>query len=534
MLSSPSHPHKALTLLAVCLGTFMLITDVMIVVVALPSIRTTLHTGFSGEQWTIDAYSLSLAALLLPTGSLADILGRRRVFAAGLAAFTASSLLCGVAGSGLELIGFRALQGIGGATVFATSLALLAQTFRDRGLGMALGIWSAVVTLGLGCAPVLGGLLTELSWRWIFFVNVPVGVAAIACTLIGVPEFRPPHSRRIDLAGGGVFTLGLVALIYGLIESGSSGWGSDRVIIALAVAAAALAGFPLIERTRRQPMTDLSLLRKPTFTGGLAAAFGMNGSLYAILLYLVLYLRSGLHYSALGTGLRLIVITGSATATTIPAGRLSEHVPIRWLSGPGLGLIGLGLLLMCGLHAGTGWTHLILGFAIAGAGGGLVTPPLASAAVGVVQPQDAGMASGINSTFRQIGLATSVAALGSIFDSKIGGATAATVTGRYASALNEVLIIAACVAFVAGGLALVLIRRTDFHGVDRPGAAGRSPGGRRGDVSSGVPTSPASVSLSSAIAHGVTRCAQIVYPMPRVPWCGRTGNGTIITRPLHV
>jgi EmrB/QacA subfamily drug resistance transporter len=471
MLSAPAHPHRALTLLAVCLGTFMLTIDVSIVIVALPSIRTALHTSLSDEQWTIDAYSLSLAALLLPTGSLADVLGRRRVFAAGLAAFTAGSLLCGIAGSGVELIVFRALQGIGGATVFATSLALLAQTFDGRRRGTALGIWGAVITLGLGCAPVLGGLLTELSWRWIFFVNIPVGVAAIAMTLIGVQEFRPSGSPRIDLPGAGVFTLGLAALIYGLITSENAGWSSDRVITALAVAVTALASFPLIERVRRQPMFDLSLLRKPTFIGGLAAACGVNGSLYAILLYLVVYLQNGLHYSALGTGLRLIVITGGAMATSIPAGRLSGRVPVRWLIGPGLGLTGLGLLLMRGLHAGSGWTHLILGMAVAGAGSGLVTPPLASTAVGVVQPRDAGMASGINATFRQIGIATSVAVLGSIFGSRAGGAAPATVTGRYASALNQVLLIAACVAFTAGALSLVLIRRKDFHAAAAPAAS---------------------------------------------------------------
>lgn len=480
MLSLPSHPRRALALLAVCLGTFMLTIDVTIVIVALPSIHAVLHTSLSDEQWTIDAYSLSLAALLLPAGSLADILGRRRVFAAGLALFTIGSLLCGIAGSGLEIVLFRALQGIGGAIVFATSLALLTQTFTGRRFAAVLGIWGAVITVGLGCAPVLGGLLTEVSWRLIFFVNLPVGVTAIIMTLIGVPEFRPPRSRRIDLPGSGVFTLGLVALIYGLTESGSDGWGSVPVITALAVAAAALASFPLIERRRRQPMFDLALLRKPTFVGGLAAAFGMNGSLYAVLLYLVSYLQDGLHYSALGTGLRLIVITAAATAVTIPAGRVSARVPARWLIGPGLVLIGLGLLLMTGLDAGSGWTRLILGMAVAGAGAGLVTPPLASTAVRVVQPEDAGMASGVNSTFRQIGIAVSVAVLGGIFDAriggakiggaKIGGATPATLTARYASALDEVLLIAACVAFAAGTLALALIRGKDFHAATGPAA----------------------------------------------------------------
>jgi MFS family permease len=196
MLSPPSHPHKMLTLLAVCLGTFMLLIDLTIVIVALPAIRSAFHTSFSDIQWTIDAYSLSLAALLLPTGSLADILGRRRVFVAGLAVFTIGSLLCGIAGSGAELVAFRALQGVGGATIFATSLALLAQTFQGRERGVAFGIWGAVVTLAGALGPVLGGLLTtELSWRWIFFVNLPLGVIAILVTLVGVQEFRPTHSR---------------------------------------------------------------------------------------------------------------------------------------------------------------------------------------------------------------------------------------------------------------------------------------------------------------------------------------------------
>jgi EmrB/QacA subfamily drug resistance transporter len=467
MFSSPSHPNKTLTLIAVCLGTFMLLVDVTIVVVALPSIRDSLHTSFSDVQWTIDAYSLSLAALLLPTGSLADILGRRRVFALGLAIFTLGSLLCGIAGSGLELIIFRAAQGIGGATVFATSLALLAQTFHGPERGVAFGVWGAVAGVATALGPALGGLLTtELSWRWIFFVNLPFGVAAIVITLIGVQEFRPPHARRIDLPGFGVFTLGLVGLVYGLIESSRAGWGATQVVAALAVAVVALTAFPFVERARREPMFDFALFRKPTFVGGSIAAFGMNGSLFAVLLYIVLYLQNGLHYSALGTGVRLIVITGGSLITAIPAGRLSEKMPVRWLIGPGLALVGIGLLLMRGIGPHTSWTHLILGFAIAGAGSGMVNPPLASTAVGVVEPRNAGMASGINTTFRQIGIATSVAALGSIFASKLKGATASTITAHYASALDDLLLIVAIVALVAAALSLVLIRGKDFvpHG----------------------------------------------------------------------
>ncbi len=207
---------------------------------------------------------------------------------------------------------FRALQGIGGATIFATSLALLAQPSTGASAGWRSGPgapWSPWRARG----PVLGGLLaTELSWRPIFFVNLPFGIIAIIVTLIGVQEFRPPHSRRIDIPGFALFTLGLVALVYGLIESGRPGWGSTRVIVSLAAAAASLGTFPILERARREPMFDLALLRKPTFVGGLVGAFGMNGSLYAMLLELVIYLQDGLHESALGAGARLVVITAGS------------------------------------------------------------------------------------------------------------------------------------------------------------------------------------------------------------------------------
>src|SRR3984957_429594 len=288
MTSSPT--HKNWTLLAVSLGTFMLLVDITIVVVALPSIRGDLHTTLSDVQWTVDAYSLSLAALLLPTGSLADIVGRRTVVAGGLAIFTVGSLLCGLASSGLMLILFRVLQGAGGAAVFSTSLALLAQTFHGRERGVAFGVWGAVAAIATALGPLLGGLLTTgLSWHWIFYVNLPVGALAILITLTRVQEFRPPHARRIDFVGFALFTIGLTALVYGLIESSRRGWGSGLVLGALVVAAVMLVAFPLAERLVREPMFDLSLFRKPTFVGGSIAAFGMNGSLAALLLYLVVY-----------------------------------------------------------------------------------------------------------------------------------------------------------------------------------------------------------------------------------------------------
>jgi EmrB/QacA subfamily drug resistance transporter len=456
-------PHAWWTLVAVSLGTFMLLLDITIVVVALPDIQKALGAGFSDVQWTVDAYSLSLASLLLASGSVADLFGRRIVFAGGLVIFTVASLLCGFAQSPVMLIAFRALQGIGGATIFATSLALLAQTFHGKSRGVAFGVWGAVVSLSTAMGPLLGGLLTTgIGWRWIFFVNVPIGVLAVFVTLRYVRESKPPQARRVDFAGFGVFTTGLVALVYGLIRANEHGWTNTVSVVAWALAAVLLTAFPFVERAVKQPMFDFSLFRKPTFVGGSIAAFAMNGSLFAMLLYFTLYLQEVLGYSALQTGLRLAIITGATLFTAIPAGRLSARVPVRWLIGPGLLMVGAGLLLMRGLDAGSDWTHLIPGFLVAGLGSGLVNPPLASTAVGVVEPRQAGMASGINSTFRQVGIATSVAALGSILATHTAGTSGAAARGAFVTGLNELLLIAGVLALVGGVAALALIRSKDF------------------------------------------------------------------------
>src|ERR1700728_3395029 len=404
------------TLIVVCAATFMLLLDVTIVIVALPTIQSGLHATFSELQWVIDAYALTLASVLLTAGSLADRYGRRRLFSIGLVVFTLGSLLCGVAQSPIMLILSRSAQGIGGAILFATSLALLAQTFRGHERGVAFALWGAVTGVAVGLGPVLGGVITTgISWRGIFLVNLPIGVAALAILRWRVDEAKTPDAARPDWAGVATLTAGLVSLVYGLIRGGEIYWSDAGVVICLALAAVFLGVFVAVEQRAEHPLFDLSLFRIPTFSGGLAAAFAMNGSLYAMLLYLVLYLQDDLGYSALGTGLRLLVMSGVTLVAATTAGRLSTHMPVRWLIGPGLLLVGIGLLLMSGLTGTTTWTHLIAGFIISGVGSGMVTPPLASTAVGVVRPERSGMASGVNTTFRQMGIAVGIATYGTIF-----------------------------------------------------------------------------------------------------------------------
>jgi EmrB/QacA subfamily drug resistance transporter len=453
--------RKWWTLIAVCTGVFMLLLDITIVNVALPDIQRAFGAPLSDLQWTIDAYALSLAAFLLTAGSLADLLGRRRLFAIGLTIFTAGSLACGLANGSGFLIAARAGQGVGGAIMFATSLALIAQAFRGRDRAVAFGFLGAVTGVGVAVGPVLGGVLTSgLSWRWIFFVNIPIGILALLATLTKVDESRNPFARRPDVIGFLTFSSALAALTFGLIRGEPDGWGSTTVVASLAAAAVLLTAFLVAELLQSEPMFDLGLLRKPAFGGGLLAALAINGSLFSLLTYLILYFQQALHYTAAQTGVRFLPLTVAIFFASGIAGRLSERVPHRALIAPGFGLVGAGLLLMRGLDVGSSWTHLLPGMIVAGIGAGLVNVPLAATAIGVVEPARAGMGSGINTTFRQVGTATGVAALGAIFASHVGtagGAGAGIVDG-----LNVILLVGACVAFAAAVATLVLIRERDF------------------------------------------------------------------------
>jgi EmrB/QacA subfamily drug resistance transporter len=501
----------------------MLLLDITIVNVALPKIASDLKASFSDIQWVIDAYALTLASLLLTAGSLADLIGRRLVFTVGLVLFSCASLLCALSPSALFLILARGAQGIGGAIMFATSLALLAQDFHGRERGTAFGAWGATIAVAAAVGPLLGGVLTQVfGWPAIFLINVPIGAAAVAVTLMRVGESRNPEGTRIDWVGTVTFTGALFLLVFATIKSPTLGWGSTEVVVCLAASAALLVAFLVSQTVQTNAMFDLRLFRKPAFNGASVAAFAVSSSMFAMFLYLTLYLQTILGFSPLQTGLRFLPLTIVSFVFGIAAGNLTERVPVRLLLGLGLALTGGGLLLMRGLTASSEWTALLAGFIVAGAGVGLVNPALASTAIGVVPPQRSGMASGINSTFRQVGIATGIAVLGSIFQSAIqrhltpllagtpaashsAGVARAVAAGAaqqaesavprshraeavtaihsaFTGAMNDILLVAAIVALIGAVLALVLVRSRDFvtYGAREEGAREAAPAGAAG------------------------------------------------------
>jgi EmrB/QacA subfamily drug resistance transporter len=427
--------RKWWTLIAVSVATFMLLLDITVVNTALPSIQRDLSASFTDLQWVIDAYTLALAAVVLTAGSLADRIGRRAVFAAGLGIFSIASLAAGIAPDATFLNVARAVQGIGGAAMFAVSLALVAQEFAaGKERATAMGIYGATIGVAVAVGPLVGGAITTwLGWRWVFFLNVPIGVAAVAVTFAKLRESRDPNATRADWLGLTSLSTGLFLLVLGLLRGNDEGWGSPLILGLFAGAVLMLAAFTAIERRVPEPMLPLDLFRSRAFTGVQIAAFAVSASLFALFLYLTLYLQNYLGYSPLQAGLRYLPVTLAPFFVAPLAVALMERVQARVLLAIGLAGVGGGLLLMSDLTSSSSWTALLPGFIVAGIGVGLLNPVIADVALSVVSKDRSGMAAGINDTFRQVGIAVGVAAWGAIFlgrgAEKITALTAGTPAG---------------------------------------------------------------------------------------------------------
>ncbi len=491
--------RKWWTLLLVSIATFMLLLDVTVVNVALPDIQRELHASLSSLQWVVDAYSLTLAAFLLTAGSLGDRLGRRRVFTIGFGIFTFASFLCGIADDPTLLNLARGLQGVGGAGMFATSLALIGQEFHGKDRATAFGVWGAVVGGAVAVGPLVGGIVTEsFGWEWIFFINVPIGIGAMILTERKIVNVFAKDPEPVDVPGLVSFSLALFLLIFGLIRGNPEGWGSPLILTCLVGAAVLLAAFVAIERRSAHPMLDLTLFRKPAFNGVSAVAFGLSAGMFAMFLYLTIYMQGVLDYSPLQAGLRFLPLTVLGFIVAPISGALSNKIPIRVLLGTGLAVVGVGLLLMHGVSPSSGWTTLLAGFLVAGIGIGITNPGIGQAAIAVVPVEKSGMGSGINTTFRQVGIATGVAGLGAVFQSRVdsklsellphaphglgevvasGGSRAVAALPlppaihvkavhaadvAFVSGFNEIILIAAILSFVGAALGYALVRSEDF------------------------------------------------------------------------
>ncbi|WP_018546946.1 MFS transporter [Streptomyces sp. LaPpAH-108] len=485
------------TLTAVCLGTFMLLLDVTIVVVALPDMSHALGASLGDLQWVVDGYALALAALLLGAGAAADVLGRRRTYVAGVVLFAAASLLCGLAAGPGTLVAARVIQGVGAAAMFATTLPLLGSVYQGKQRSVALGVWGAVSGGAAAVGPVLGGLLTEgPGWRWIFFVNLPVSVAAVWLTLRVVPESRGGGAgsawQRVDWAGTAAFAAFAGGLTYAVVRAGEDGWGASATLTAFGCALLALVVFVLVERRVAHPLLDLSLLRNRTFVGVMAGAFAFNAVAFGVTPYLSLWMQTLLGMSPVRSGLTLLPMTVAAMIVAVLVGRLLHGAPSRLTIGGGLLLIGAGCVCQAVLSAGSDWTALIPGFVLVGAGTGLVSPTVAGAALASVQPHRAGMAGGAVNTVRQLGYALGVAVFGTILTSRMestlphgaahalaGGAAGAlrasfpdeVLHAAFASGLNRALLTAGVAGLAAGALVLAVVR-TPRPAAERPTAGG--------------------------------------------------------------
>jgi EmrB/QacA subfamily drug resistance transporter len=468
MVTSDRRKWLALALLSVV--QFMVVLDIAIVNVALPSIQVDL--GFSQEnlQWVISAYALVFGGFLLLGGRAADLLGRRRIFLGGVVVFTVASLLAGLAWSEVSLIAARALQGLGAAIITPAALSILSTTFAEgRERNIALGVWGAVGGFGAAAGVLLGGILTDLlSWEWIFFVNVPVGVVAFVLAPILLAESRDAHVKRFDAPGAILVTAGLSSFVYAITQAGREGWLAGETLTFIGVAAGLLVAFVGWELQHPEPLMRFGIFRTRTVAGANVAGFILGTALFSMFLMLTLYMQQVLGYSALKTGVAYLAVAGTAIVWSAVAAQLVTRLGVKPVLTAGMAFLTAGLVYFTQVSVGGSYlADLLPGFLLIGVGIGFSFVPISIAALAGVQPAEAGLASGLINTSQQIGGALGIAALSTIATTRTEDAMASGTAQSFA------LVDGFTAAFVAGvviaGLgviaALTLIRRDELEQV---------------------------------------------------------------------
>ena len=449
--------RKWWTLAAVSFGLFMIMLDNTVVNVALPAIQEDLGADLSQLQWIVAGYALTFAALMLIGGKLADAFGRRLIFVIGIVIFTLASLWCGLSDTGEMLIVARVVQGAGAALMNPATLSIISATFPPKQRGAAIGIWAGVSALALAIGPLVGGLLTEhLSWHWIFFINVPVGVVAIAASLMLITESKDETHVSLDLPGLGTSALGLFALTYGLIEANAYGWTSARIVGSFVVAVVALASFVMIERRSRFPMLDLSLFRSGTYTGANVTMLLVALSMFGVFFFVSLYMQNILGYSAVQAGAAFLPMTLLIILVAPIAGKTSDRFGSRWLMTIGMVLLGVQLLYFSQLSATSSFWNLLPGFILGGFGMAMAMTPTAAAATRAVPVHKAGVGSAVLNAMRQVGGSIGIALMGAIVADQV---TKRPGVEGFMAGFERALIVAAVFAFVGSIVAFALVRQ---------------------------------------------------------------------------
>src|SRR3954464_1812552 len=418
------------TLILVCTSTAVLLINVSAPNVALDAIARDLDASFTDLQWVLSGYALVLAVFQLTAGSLADLFGRRKLFVIGVCLFTVASALCALATSAGLLIGARALQGLGAAIMFPSSLALLAQEFQGPARSRAIGVWGAVIGLAFAAGPLVGGVLVDtVGWQAIFWLGVLLGVPTTVLALTKVGESRDPDPSPVDWPGVVTLSLGLFLIVFALLRGHALGWTSPEVLGLVVGGALSLAAFAAVELRTADPMLDLRLFRNRTFLGGTVIVATLAGGSFGVFVYLSLFLLDVGGGSPVEVGLWLAPLALVAFVTSLATGRRAGRVPLTGALARGMGLTAGGLLLMTGVDADSSWLHLLAGLAVVGAGVGLANPLVTFTHLGVLPPAQGGLASGINNTARQLGLSIGIAALGALLQSHIADGVEAGADG---------------------------------------------------------------------------------------------------------
>src|SRR5438128_1300619 len=469
MVTSDRRKWLALALLSVV--QFMVVLDIAIVNVALPSIQVDLGFSEQNLQWVISAYALFFGGFLLLGGRAADLLGRRRIFLAGIVLFTLASLFAGLAWSEGSLITARAFQGLGAAVITPAALSILSTTFVEgRERNIALGVWGAVGGFGAAAGVLLGGILTDaLSWSWIFFVNVPVGVAAFILAPILLEESRDARVKSFDALGAVLVTGGLSSLVYAITQAGQHGWLAGRTLGFFAASLVLLVGFVVWELRHREPLMRIGILRIKTVTGANVAGFILGTATFSLFLMLTLYMQQVLGYSPMKTGVGYLAVAGTAIFTSAIAAQLVTRIGVKPVLAIGMTSLTGGLVYFTQVSVGGSYVaDLLPGFLLIAVGLGFSFVPISIAALAGIQPAEAGLASGLINTSQQIGGALGIAALSTIATSRTSSALASGST--HATALVDGFHSAFIAGVIIAGLgiiaALTLIRRDELEQVE--------------------------------------------------------------------